>query len=182
VIGTFEQDLPALFVGIALCTIAAGLFAFALLGRRISNIDLPIAGAFAAAYGLRLILRTPTIIEILGDPISLHYLHSAMEYIVPIPAAMLFERLFGDRFRRLNRITVGLFVVYAIVAIPYEIAVREPGALGRWHNALVVLLIILFLYNIARTRATADVGILRVASAIFAIYVQIGRASCRERV
>src|SRR5581483_8068090 len=101
----------------------------------------------------------------------LHYLHSAMEYIVPIPAAMLFERLFGDRFRRLNRITVGLFVAYAIVAIPYEIAVREPGALGRWHNALVVLLIILFLYNIARTRATADVGILRVASAIFAIYV-----------
>jgi len=35
----FQHDLPALFVGVALCTIAAGLFAFSLLGRRIADID-----------------------------------------------------------------------------------------------------------------------------------------------
>src|SRR6266550_2984246 len=62
-----QQDLPALIVGVALCTIAAGLFAFGLLGRRIANIDLPLAGAFAALN------RIATIAFILGAAAGIPY-------------------------------------------------------------------------------------------------------------
>jgi phosphoserine phosphatase RsbU/P len=172
VIGTFQQDLPALVVGVALCTIAVGLSAFTFLGRRIANIDLPIAGAFAAAYGLRLILRTSSVIMAMGDPPSLHYVHAALEYIVPIPASFLFVRLFGDRMRFWNRLAVIFFVVYAVVAIPYEIAVGHPGALHAPHSALVVLFVVFFLFNIAFARLeTQDGRILRFGSVLFALYV-----------
>src|SRR6266513_225182 len=123
-----QQDLPALIVGVALCTIAAGLFAFALLGRRIANIDLPIAGAFAALYGIRLIIRTQSITAMLGNPAWIHYVHADLEYLVPVPGALLFQRFFGGRLRWLNRIATIAFIVSAAVGVPYDIATRHPGA------------------------------------------------------
>src|SRR2546423_8416615 len=110
-----QNDLPALIVGVALCTIAAGLLAFALLGRRIANIDLPIAGAFAALYGIRLILRTHSITLMLGDATWLHYVHADLEYFVPVPGAFLFQRFFGGRLRWLNRIATIAFILSAAV-------------------------------------------------------------------
>ncbi|HJT16890.1 MAG TPA: hypothetical protein VJ853_05865, partial [Thermoanaerobaculia bacterium] len=171
-IAMFQHDLPALVVGVALCTIAAGLFAFALLGRRISNIDLPIAGLFAALYGLRLILRTESIITMLGDAAWLHAIHAILDYIVPIPAAALFERLFGDRLRWMNRAAVAAFIAYASIAIPYELVTQRPGALSPLHNAIIVGFIVLFLANIIFTAgAGSDVQLLRITSAVFAVYV-----------
>ncbi|HUJ14102.1 MAG TPA: PP2C family protein-serine/threonine phosphatase [Thermoanaerobaculia bacterium] len=172
-IATFQHDLPALIVGVALCTIAAGLLAFALFGRRISNIDLPLAGAFAALYGIRLILRTQSIAMMLGDSLWLRESLSALDYIVPIPAAALFERLFGQRLRWVNRAAVIAFAAYAFVAIPYELAAKRPDALRTPQNALIIGFIVLFLVNVvfAKSNASGDVRLLRIASGVFALYV-----------
>ena len=82
---------------------------------------------------------------------------------------MLFERLFGERLRLINRIGVIVFTAYAVVAIPYEVIVNRPGALQGPHNALVVALIVIFLINIAF--GAREASALRAASAIFALYV-----------
>src|SRR5438105_4915232 len=143
-----QNDLPALIVGVALCTIAAGLFAFGLLGRRIANIDLPLAGAFAALYGLRLIMRTESITAMLGDPAWLHYVHADLEYLVPVPGALLFQRFFGERLRRLNRVATIAFILGAAAGIPYDIAKGHPGAFLPVTNALVLFFVATFLINI----------------------------------
>ena len=168
-----QADLPALIVGVALCTIAAGLFAFALLGRRIANIDLPIAGAFAALYGIRLILRTPSITAMLGEPAWIHYVHADLDYLVPVPGALLFQRFFGERLQWLNRIATIAFLACAAVGIPYDIMVQRAGALLPVNNAIVLFFLATYLINIVMPAPgeSQDWRILRVATAIFGLYV-----------
>jgi sigma-B regulation protein RsbU (phosphoserine phosphatase) len=168
-----QNDVPALIVGVALCTIAAGLFAFGLLGRRIANIDLPIAGAFAALYGIRLIMRTQSITSMLGDPAWLHYVHSDLEYLVPVPGALLFQRFFGGRLRWLNRIATIAFVLCAAIGIPYDIVTHHPGALLPVNNAIVLFFLATYLINIVMPAPgeSQDWRVLRAATAIFGFYV-----------
>lgn len=168
-----QADLPALIVGVALCTIAAGLFAFTFLGRRIANIDLPIAGAFAALYGIRLIMRTQSITLMLGNPAWIHYLHADLEYLVPVPGALLFQRFFGERLRWLNSMATIAFTLCAAAGIPYDIATHNPGALIPVNNAIVLFFLATYLINIVMPAPmeSQDWRILRVATAIFGLYV-----------
>jgi phosphoserine phosphatase RsbU/P len=169
----FQHDLPALIVGVALCTIAAGLFAFALLGRRISDIDPPIAGALAALYGLRLILTTASITMMVGNEPWIHYIHADLDYIVPIAGALLFARFFGERLRWLNRTATIAFVICALIGIPYDLATGHPGALEPINSAIVVFFLAVFLINIVMPAPgeSQDWRILRAATAIFGLFV-----------
>jgi sigma-B regulation protein RsbU (phosphoserine phosphatase) len=169
----FQHDLPALFVGVALCTIAAGLFAFSLLGRRISDIDLPIAGVFAALYGLRLILKTKSIVMMLGDPRWVYYLLADLDYLVPVAGALLFQRFFGGRLRWLNWTATAAFGLCAAVGIPYDLATHTPGALKTVNNAIVLFFLAVYVINIIMPAPgeSQDWRNLRAGTAIFGLYV-----------
>ena len=172
-VAMFQDDLPAFIVGVALCTIALGLFAFALLGRNISNIDLPIAGAFAAAYGIRLVLTTASAAMLLDKPPWLPYVRAALEYIVPIPGAILFERFFSERLRWMNRLPTIAFIACAVVAIPFEIVTRQPGAFLNINNGIVIGFLGVYLLNIIMPAPgeSQDWRILRLATAIFGAFI-----------
>ncbi|HLJ73300.1 MAG TPA: hypothetical protein VKU62_01850, partial [Thermoanaerobaculia bacterium] len=172
-VAVFHHDFSTLVVAIALCTIGVALCAFSLLGRRISNIDLPLAGAFALTYGFRLIMRTPSVALLTGNPAWLPYLTSAMEYIVPIPAALLFQRFFGERLRWLNRIAAIVFVADALIAIPYETIRRQPYAFSRFNNVIVIGVMVVYFANIALFAPgdSKDRRMLRAGTAIFGAYV-----------
>jgi len=172
-VATFQADLPALIVGVAVCTIAAGLFAFSLLGRRVGDIDLPIAGAFAALYGLRLMIQTKSMAVIAGNPAWLPYLNNDLNYLVPIPGAILFQRFFGRRLVWLNRTATGAFAACAVIGIPYEFAMRRPGALGRVENAVVLFFLAIYMTNIflPAPAESRDWRILRIATAILGVYI-----------
>jgi phosphoserine phosphatase RsbU/P len=172
-VATFQNDLPALIVGVAVCTIAAGLFAFSMLGRRIEDIDLRIAAAFAALYGIRLFLRTQSVTMMLGEPGWIHYLHADLDYIVPIPGALLFQRFFGRRLVWLNRTATSAFVLCAVIGIPYDAITRQAGALLRVNNAIVVFFLTIYMINIflPAPAESADWRILRVATAILGFYI-----------
>lgn len=172
-VAVFHQDFSTLVVAIALCTIGVALSAFSLLGRRIFNIDLPLAGAFAITYGFRLIMRTKSVALLTGNPAWLPYLTSAMEYSVPIPAAFLFQRFFGERLRQVNRIATIVFVAVALVAIPYEIVARRPYAFSKMENAIVIVFMVVYFVNIALFAPgdSKDRRMLRAGTAIFGAYV-----------
>jgi hypothetical protein len=143
-------------------------------GRRIGNMDLGVAGVLAAAYGMRLIASSAAAALLVGHPPWLDYTRAALEYLVPIPGAMLFERFFAaGRFRRINRIITAAFIALAAVAIPYEIGRRQPGAANGIVNAVVLVFMSVYVLNLfapARDRS-ADWRLLRIGTAIFGAFV-----------
>ena len=154
-------DIATIVDASAIGTIGIGLIAFALLSGVRRNVDLLWAGLFAALYALRMIL---------GSGLAYTgYAHAALEYLVPIPAALLFARYFGARLRKLNVAIVIAFVVAAAIAIPYEILIARPHALNPYENALVLVFMAVFAVNIALPSAAA--GLVRAGAAIFALYV-----------
>ena len=172
-VATFQNDLPALIVGIAVCTIAAFLFAFSLLGRKIADIDLRIAATFAALYGLRLVLRTNSVMMMLGNPDWIHFVHADLDYLVPIPGALLFQRFFGRRLLWLNGVATGAFVLCATIGIPYDIITGKAGALLRINNVVVIFFLAIYMLNIflPAPAESRDWRILRVATAILGLYI-----------
>ena len=56
-------------------------------------------GLFAIAYGTRLAFNTGAFTLLYGHPRWLDYVRSAFEYLVPIPAALLFGSFSEHRWR-----------------------------------------------------------------------------------
>ena len=172
VIALFRDGAAAAAIGVALITIALTLLAFALIGRVFANAALLAAATFAALYGVRLIVNaqfTPLLVH--GG--WLPYVSSALEYIVPIPAALLVQLSFSQRLKRLNQAVSLVTIAIAVFAIPYEIALHRPFALNALINTFVVLLMPVFLLNlIAGTGENgADWRVVRWGSAIFVLFV-----------
>lgn len=172
VIAMFRSGAVASVIGVALITIAVALLAFALVGRMFANAALLAAGAFAGLYGVRLLVNAPF------TPLLIHgawlpYASSALEYIVPIPAAFLVQYSFSTRLKRLNQAVVLLAVAIAVVAIPFEIASHRPFALKPLIDTIVVLIMPAFLLNLilGTGEDDADGRIVRWGSVIFVIFV-----------
>ena len=172
-VATFQNDIPALVVGVAVCTIAVGLFGFSLLGRRLTDIDLRIAASFAALYGIRLVLRTKTAMLMLGEPGWIHYLHADLDYLVPIPGALLFQRFFGRRLIWLNRTATTAFVLCALIGIPYDLLTHKPAAFLTVNNAIVIFFLAIYMLNIflPSPAESKDWRTLRIATAILGLYI-----------
>src|SRR5258707_3677117 len=139
--------VPTAF-GVALITIAITLLAFALVGRVFANPGLFAAAAFAALYGVRLIVNVSAFSLFFSNDAWLPYVSSALEYIVPIPAALLVLYAFGERWKRLNQLVVIVVIALAAIAIPYEIAAHRPFALKPVIDGFVVLIMPIFLVNL----------------------------------
>jgi sigma-B regulation protein RsbU (phosphoserine phosphatase) len=172
VIAMFPSGAVAAAIGVALITIAVALLAFALVGRMFANAELFAAGTFAGLYGVRLLVNAPfTPLLIHGD--WLPYASSALEYIVPIPAALLVQYSFSTRLKRLNQVVALLAVAIAVVAIPFEIASHHPFALKPLIDTIVVLIMPVFLLNLflGTGEDDADWWIVRWGSAIFILFV-----------
>src|ERR1041385_280868 len=159
-------------IGVALITISCTLLAFALVGRVFANAALLAAAAFAALYGVRLIVNAPsTALLVHGG--WLPYVSSALEYVVPIPATLLAQFAFGGRLKRVNQALSVLAIAVAVVAIPYEIAVHRPFALKPLIDTVVVVFMPVFALNliIGTGENDADWRIVRWGSAVFVVFV-----------
>lgn len=173
VVATFAGDAWTIVVAIILCTIAAMLLAMSSSVSAWRRSPLPMAGLFAAAYGLRLLFDTDAFALTVGEPGWLVYARSAMEYLVPIPGAALFARGFGARFRRWNNFALALFILCAVVAIPYELLARHPFAVKSLVDALVMSLMLIFIVNLANPSADEDTNWkpVRKATTVFVLFV-----------
>lgn len=159
-------------IGVALITIALVLLAFALIGRVFANAAIFAAAAFAGLYGVRLIVNAPlTATLVQGE--WLRYLSSSLEYIVPIPAALLAQFSFTRRMKRVNLAVSLLGIAIAVFAIPYEIVTHRPFALKPLIDGVVVLFMPVFLLDLilGTDENKADSWIVRWGSAIFVLFV-----------
>jgi sigma-B regulation protein RsbU (phosphoserine phosphatase) len=163
----FRSDLPDFIIGTILCTIGLGFAVFTPRGARRNLIA---AALFAFLYGLRMIVRNGTTAYLLGDPPSRDYLSSALEYLVPIPASIVLLHYLGDRWRRLNQFVVVLFIAVAAVAIPYELITRRPHAANSVVNAVVIVLMVIFLVNFV-TQPRLVRNIVSAGALVFGLFV-----------
>jgi len=167
-----RADLPAVAIGSALGAIAVGLLLFALLAGLRRQPELLWAGLFAGIYGVRLVANTGLFGEYLGQPGWLPYGRAILEYLAPVPAAALFLHHFGNRWRRLNRLVVVVFVGWAVVAIPYDLLRRAPFAAVTVENALVLGFLAVALLNLVTGGGERYERLaLRLAIAVFILFV-----------
>ncbi|MEO8217984.1 MAG: PP2C family protein-serine/threonine phosphatase [Acidobacteriota bacterium] len=167
-----QRDAPPLIIGVILCTVGAGMLVFAVIGRSARFRELALAGAFATLYGLRLAINTAWFEFPVQDALWLPYLRSIFEYLVPIAGTSLFVIMFEKRWRVLNLFTAWAFVLCAAIAIPFEIAARHPFAGKPVVDALVLVLMIVFIINLlSRGRRREDRTILRMGAGIFGVFV-----------
>lgn len=166
------SDAVTLIIATILLTVAAGLVVFSLLSGVRRTKDLLYAGLFAGLYGLRMFMETELVELLTGATRTLAHTRSALEYLVPVPAAILFAHYFGRRRRALNLFVFGAFVVCAAIAIPYELITGRPQALNGVVDTLVVVFMSVFFLNMIGRRDT-DQSILplQIGTGIFVLFV-----------
>src|SRR5205823_15060090 len=92
-------------IAVFLCAMGAGMLLLGVLTPRHSRAAFIYTGLLAIAYGTRLVVNTSSFALMSGRPPWLGYVRSAFEYLVPIPAAPLFQWFSGDRWRTIHRIS-----------------------------------------------------------------------------
>ena len=163
----YLADVLTLVIATILLTIAALLLTFSSLSGVRRTRALLLAGLFAAMYAVRMLVNTDTAsYELAGAP--LEYVRSALEYLVPLPAALLFAHYFGERWRRVNQGVFVIFAALAIFGIPFELITRRPYALNAVANTVVVLMMVVFAVNLLTVRGT---NLIRLGASIFALFV-----------
>jgi phosphoserine phosphatase RsbU/P len=141
VLAAVRADMIPAVIAVVLCTVGGGMLLLGALSARKARSSFLYTGLFAIAYGTRLAFNTKSFGLLLGQPDWLAYVRSAFEYVVPIPAALLFGAFSGSRRRAMHNIITAALVACAVVAIPYEAATHAPFALNKIINALVLVLI-----------------------------------------
>jgi sigma-B regulation protein RsbU (phosphoserine phosphatase) len=173
IIATFRADTIAIVIAVVLCTMGAGMLLLGALSARNARQPFLYTGLFAIVYGVRLAFNTSSFALLSDDPHWLPYLRSALEYLVPLPAALLFKS-FSQSSRRvgLHRIVIAALAVCAVVAIPLEIALRSPYALTPVINALVLgLVAVLGIDLLAPGTEDRSWGLVRIGALVFTAFV-----------
>jgi phosphoserine phosphatase RsbU/P len=172
VIAVFHRDLIAGVIAAVLITMGIGMLLLGALTADKSRRSFVYTGLFAIAYGVRLALNTGAYTLLYGHPRWLDYLRAAFEYLVPIPAALLFETFSGNRRRIVHRIITAALVACAAVAIPYEIAIHSPFALKPVIDALVLVLIaVLAIDLLSAAPEESNWRFIRIGALVFTAFV-----------
>ena len=172
IIATFRADTIAIVIAFVLCTMGAGMLLLGALSARNARRSFLYTGLFAIVYGVRLAFTTSSFALLSGHPVWLDYVRSALEYLVPIPAALLFESFSQNRRVALHRIVTAALVVCAAVAIPWEIAIHSPYSFKPVIDALVLLLVaVLAIDLLAPGTEDRSWGLVRIGALVFTTFV-----------
>jgi len=172
VIAVFHRDVTAGVIAVVLITMGIGMLLLGALTAGRSRRSFVYTGLFAIAYGARLAINTGAYTLLYSHPRWLDYLRSDFEYLVPIPAALLFETFSGNRRRIVHRIITAALVACAAVAIPYEMAIHSPFALKPVIDALVIVLIaVLAIDLLSASPDAANWSLVRIGALVFTAFV-----------
>ena len=172
IVAAFRADTIAIVIAVVLCTMGAGMLLLGALSARNARRPFLYTGLFAIAYGVRLGFNTSSFGLLSEHPPWLPYLRSAFEYLVPIPAALLFKSFSQGRRTALHRIVATALAICAAVAIPLEIALRSPYTLNPVINALVLVLIaVLAIDLLAPGEEKRSWGLVRIGALLFTAFV-----------
>ncbi|HEV7427429.1 MAG TPA: PP2C family protein-serine/threonine phosphatase [Thermoanaerobaculia bacterium] len=172
VIAIFHRDMTAGVIAVVLCTMGVGMLLLGALTPGKSRSSFVYTGLFAIAYGTRLAFNTGAFTLLYGHPRSLDYIRSGFEYLVPIPAALLFATFSGNRRPIVHRIITAALISCAAVAIPIEIAMHSPFALKPVIDALVLVLVAVLAFDLLyRGSDAGDWTLVRIGALVFTAFV-----------
>jgi sigma-B regulation protein RsbU (phosphoserine phosphatase) len=172
VMAIVRGDLIAVVIAVVLCTVGIGMLLLGALSARGARRSFLYTGLFAIAYGARLAFNTSSFGLLSAHPRWLDYVRSAFEYLVPIPAALLFETFSGSRRRTLHRIVIVALVACAAIAIPVEVLRHAPYAFKPIIDGLVLLLLAVLTIDLLFPGAEASSWQpVRVGALVFAIFI-----------
>jgi sigma-B regulation protein RsbU (phosphoserine phosphatase) len=171
VIEMFRADMIAAVIAVVLCTAGAAMLLLGALSAREARRPFLYTGLFAIAYGTRLALNASSFALLSGHPRWLDYLRSAFEYLVPIPAALLFDAFSSNRRRTLHHIVTVSLVVCAAVAICFEIGLHSPYALKPVIDALVLALLAVLTLDLLAPGDETNWTLVRIGALVFAAFV-----------
>ncbi|HXH38925.1 MAG TPA: PP2C family protein-serine/threonine phosphatase [Thermoanaerobaculia bacterium] len=172
VIDTLRADMIANVIAVVLCTVGVGMLLLGALSARNARSSFLYTGLFAIAYGTRLASNTSSFGLLSGSPGWLGYVRSAFEYLVPIPAALLFAAFSGTRRRIGHNIITAALVACAAVAIPYEAMTHAPFALNKVINVLVLVLVFVLALDLLFPGAEKSTWrLVRIGALVFTAFV-----------
>jgi sigma-B regulation protein RsbU (phosphoserine phosphatase) len=172
VIAVFHRDMIAGVIAVVLTTMGIGMLLLGALTAGKSRRSFVYTGLFAIAYGTRLAFNTGAFTLLYGHPRWLDYLRADFEYLVPIPAALLFETFSGKRRPVVHRIITAALVACAAVAIPYELTIHSPFALKAVIDALVLVLVAVLAVDLLSAAPEDDNWrFIRIGALVFTVFV-----------
>jgi sigma-B regulation protein RsbU (phosphoserine phosphatase) len=172
VIAMIRADMIAVVIAVVLCTVGVAMLLLGVLSARGGRRSFLYTGLFALAYGTRLALNTSSFGLLADHPRWLNYVRSALEYLVPIPAALLFKSFSGGQRGVAHRIVIASLVVCAAVAIPFEVVTHAPFALKPVIDGLVlVLLVVLTLDLLFPGTEVGNWRLVRIGAIVFAVFI-----------
>jgi sigma-B regulation protein RsbU (phosphoserine phosphatase) len=165
-------DVIAGVIAVVLCTVGIAMLLLGALRAKGGRRSCLYTGLFALAYGTRLALNTSSFGLFSGHPRWLEYVRAAFEYLVPIPAALLFKSFSGGRRNVLHRIIVGALVACATVAIPFETVMHSPYALKPVIDGLVLLLLVVLTLDLLFPGPElGNWRLIRIGALVFAVFI-----------
>jgi len=175
ILEALRADLPPVIAGIFLSGLAVVAGALAILFRRGGD-RAPLWFALSTGiYGLRLVLDTFPAELLLGiAPAPYRLTIAALTYLIPIPFALFVEELVGPGWKNSTRRVWQLFLLYAAVVIPIEIARGDASdAFMVPYRMLVFAGLALILGRIYRPgrNASPDLKLLRSGGIVLALFV-----------
>jgi phosphoserine phosphatase RsbU/P len=174
-------DLPYLFIGMALITVAIpGLIIAAI--RRERDLVLASFALFAGLYGLRLVLQGDTFGLISYGSPALARIRVAINYLVPIPGMVFFFRA-----RLLSPTGKRLACVVALVSAVLFVTTLVAGPRNEYEliNSIVIIGALLqFLYGLwhIETRNRPEIRLVRFGLIIFIVLALVNNAGSLLRL
>jgi len=164
--------LPFAFAVLSLSLALAGLAVVA--ARRRSDLGLVCFLLCSGLYGARLIAATRAASLLFGvDPAASAQFRSVVSYLILIPFPLFCLPLLPHRWRSLMRWLAAIDGAFALVAIPWELLARAPGAFSRPNSVLVLANLALIFVPIFRTgeAPTWELRRLRLSLVVVALFV-----------
>ncbi len=166
VLQAFRHDVPNLFFGAVIVAVGLVSAAFSAIRRKFDPLLMYLA-LFAGIYGLRMWIKSDLLSLTMRGSFFYPRLSHAIDFLVPIPAFFFLDAA-HFLHRRMRNATYGLGVVLCLLALvtfivgPRDIFYQINGVL------VIVALLALIVFSIARASVDRDVVVIRRGLLIFA--------------
>jgi len=174
VLDALRADLPPVVAGIFLSGLAVVAGVLAILFRRGGDRSPLWFALFTGIYGIRLVIDTFPAELLLGiPPVTYRLTIATLSYLVPVPFALFVEELVGPGWKNSIRRTWQIFLLYAAVVIPIEIARGTPQAFVTPYRVLVLAGLVVVLGRVYQRGqpASSELRLLRSSGIVLALFV-----------
>jgi hypothetical protein len=133
-----EIDFVNIACGLFVSFVGLTALAISLFRLKSKEFSLLNFGLFCSIYGIRWLVEIPTMVTVVGFPFTFPYSHALLTYIVPIPLSAFLVRIFGPGLYNSMVWFFRTTIIYAVVAIAYDL-LRSETLSGTPINPIMVV-------------------------------------------